>query len=66
MSFQGQLKIELSKKLHKNFIKDEDSFIIELFYIKLIKNCLCPFDYTSYSFNKFLDLPLLIPSDEKQ
>ena len=51
-------KMELSKEFHKNFIKVEGSFIIEFYYIKLIKNCLCTFGYTSYSFDKFLDLPL--------
>lgn len=59
---KNKSKIELNKEYDLLFRKREDSFVIDTFYIQLsstFKCDKCGFD--SYSFQKILDLPLLIP-----
>ena len=59
---KNKSKIELNKEYDLLFKKREDSFVIDSFYIQLsstFKCDKCGFD--SYSFQKILDLPLLIP-----
>ena len=60
----GKSKAENSIKFHEFFLKKENSFVVNNFYIQIINNFKCECGYNSYNFEKILDLPLLIPSDE--
>ena len=48
---------------HKFFSRYEKSIIIDLVYIELITIYTCICKYKSYSFQKMLDIPLLIQGD---
>ena len=56
----GKSKNILAKEFHKLFLRRENSFIIDTFYTQLITifNCKCEFE--TYSFQKVLDIPLMI------
>ena len=56
-------KMQLSKEYDNFFKMRENSFIIDLFYIRQINFFTCNCGYVTYSFEKYLDLPLLIPLD---
>ena len=58
----GKSKADNSIKFHEFFLKKENSFVVNNFYIQIINNFKCECGYNSYNFEKILDLPLLIPS----
>ena len=56
-------KLQLSKDYHNFFIKRENSFIINLFYMQQINSFICKCGSISYCFEKYLDIPILISND---
>jgi ubiquitin C-terminal hydrolase len=57
-------KEELNKDFDKLFNKREDSVVIDTFYGQVVNIFLCTdCKYESYSFEKFLDIPLLLEGD---
>ncbi len=52
----------LSEEYHNNFIKRENSLIIEIFY-KQLNIYKCNYGNKSFSFDKIFDIPLLIPEN---
>ena len=65
LTFEGKTKSKLSKEYHDNYIKKENSAIIKNYYFQMVNIYICPCGYESYSFDKYLDLPLLIPEEKK-
>ena len=61
LTTEGKSKIEQNKEYHNFFIGRENSIIIDIFYIQIINIFTCKCDYESYSFQKLLDIPLLLP-----
>ena len=61
----NKTKIQLSNEFNNLFKKKENSFIIDLFYIQQINSFKCKCGFTSYSFEKYLDIPLLIPYEKE-
>ena len=58
---QGKTKIQLNDEYHGIFVKREDSFIIDLFHSQICNTFICTnCTFETYSFEKILDLPLLI------
>lgn len=57
-------KLYLNEEFHKIFSKREDSIIIDLFHSQICSTFICTnCSYQTYSFEKILDLPLLIGHD---
>ena len=63
---EGKTKEEQNKEYHEFFISRENSIIIDLFYIQIINifKCICGFE--SYSCQKLLDIPLLLPMKSRE
>ena len=57
-------KIKCNNEFDKIFKNREDSLIIDTFYGQLINIFKCDCDYETFSFEKILDLPLLLGKDE--
>ena len=51
---------------HKYYLSREDSIITDLFYIQIINIFTCKCGKETYSFQKLLDIPLLIPREAKE
>ena len=51
---------ELDKEYYLFYKKREDSFIIDLFYNQIINKFKCKCKYEKYSFEKIIDIPLII------
>jgi ubiquitin C-terminal hydrolase len=63
---KGKSKIQQNEEYNKFFLERENSIVIEIFYSQMInifvcKNC----GFKSYSFEKILDIPLLLPDKNK-
>ena len=56
-------KLSLQKEFNKLFLEREDSIIIDIFYIEIINLFKCECNHITYSFEKKLDLPQLIPNN---
>ena len=65
LSYSGKSKSEASKEYHKNYINRENSSIIKHYYFQIINTFVCSCGYETFSFDKYLDLPLLIPDEKK-
>ena len=63
MSFKESKK-ECDKKFDEEFRKRENSLIMDTFYGQLINIFKCKCGLETYSFEKILDLPLLLPSEK--
>jgi ubiquitin C-terminal hydrolase len=61
LSTFGKSKIQCFKEFTKLFRSKEDSIVIDCFYGSTINIFTCTCNYETYSFQKFLDLPLLLP-----
>ena len=59
-----RLKIQ-SKEYDEYFLSRENSIITDLFYTQLIIIFTCHCGKETYSFQKLIDIPLLIPNDKK-
>ena len=59
----NKTKIELNLEFDKIFKRREDSLVIDTFYGQIINIFTCKCDYETFSFQKILDLPLLIPKN---
>ena len=60
LTTEGKSKIEQNKEYHNFFLSRENSIIIDIFYIQMINIFTCQCGYESYSFQKLLDIPLLL------
>ena len=56
-------KQQLSEEYHNYFLNRENSFIVELFYSQQINTFICKCGYNTYSFEIYLDIPLLIANN---
>jgi len=56
-------KIEKDSDFDKSFRERENSIIIDLFYAQLITTFICQCKEETYSFQKILDFPLLLPEN---
>ena len=63
---EGKTKEEQNKEYHNFFISRENSIIIEIFYIQMINIFKCKCGFESYSFQKLLDIPLLLPMKKRE
>ena len=61
LTTEGKSKEEQSKEYHNFFIGRENSIIIDIFYSQIINIFTCKCGFESYSFQKLLDIPLLLP-----
>ena len=59
-------KKELSKKFHEHYLSRENSIVTDIYYIQIINIYTCTCDRQSYSFQKILDISLLIPEKMKE
>ena len=62
LTTQGKSKEEQSKEYHNFFISRENSIIVDIFYNQIINIFTCSCGFESYSFQKLLDIPLLLPN----
>ena len=62
----GKSKKEQNLEYHNFFIGRENSIIIDTFYIQMINIFTCKCGFESYSFQKLLDIPLLLPTKGKR
>ena len=58
-------KIRNYREYHNNYVNKESSAVINNFYFQLSNTYKCTCGYESYSFDKYLDLPLLFPEEKK-
>ena len=56
-------KAERDEEFDLNFQEREKSIITELFYAQIISTFICECESTTYSFQKILDFPLLLPEN---
>jgi ubiquitin C-terminal hydrolase len=61
LTTEGKSKEEQNKEYHNFFLGRENSVIIDIFYIQTINIFTCKCGFESYSFQKLLDIPLLLP-----
>ena len=61
LSTLNKTKIECDKEFDEVFRKRENSLIMDVFYGQLINIFKCDCNFETYSFEKILDLPLLLP-----
>lgn len=54
---------ESSLYFHSTFIKKENSFIVDNFYTQIINIFTCECNTVTYAFEKWLDIPLLLPKN---
>ena len=59
----NKTKMELNLKFDKIFKRREDSLVIDTFYGQIINIFRCKCGFESYSFEKFLDIPLLFKNN---
>ena len=65
LSYSGKSKSEASNEFHINYIRKENSAVIKNFYFQIMNTYVCSCGYETFSFDKYLDLPLLIPEEKK-
>ena len=58
---EGKSKEVQNKEYHEFFISRENSIIIDIFYIQVINIFTCKCGKETYSFQKLLDIPMLLP-----
>ena len=58
---KGKSKNVQNKEYHDFFVSRENSIIIDIFYIQIINIFTCKCGMETYSFQKLLDIPLLLP-----
>ena len=66
LNLDDKSKEEQSFEYNKFFLSRENSIITDLFYTQMINIFNCKCGYESYSFQKLLDIPLLVPNDTKE
>ena len=66
LTTEGKTKEEQNKEYHEFFISRENSIIIDLFYTQIINIFKCDCDFESYSCQKLLDIPLLLPMKSRE
>ena len=66
LTTKGKTKEEQNKEYHEFFISRENSIIIDLFYIQTINIFKCNCGFESYSCQKLLDIPLLLPMKSRE
>ena len=66
LDFWDKAKIIQSKEYNEYFLSRENSIITDLFYTQLINIFTCHCGKETYSFQKLMDIPLLIPTDKKE
>lgn len=59
----GKRKVDCDNEYDEIFRRREDSIVIDTFYTQTINIFTCECGYQTYSFEKFLDIPLLLPRD---
>ena len=64
LSTEGKSKKECDKEFDALFRSRENSIIVDTFYGQIINIFTCICGYETYSFQKVLDLPLLLPERE--
>ena len=64
LSTLNKTKIECDKEFDEVFRKRENSLIMDVFYGQLINIFKCECNFETYSFEKILDLPLLLPKEK--
>ena len=65
LSYKGKSISEASIEYHNNYINKENSAVIKHFYFQIVNTFVCSCGYKTFSFDKYLDLPLLIPDEKK-
>ena len=63
LSTLNKSKTECDKEFDEVFRKRENSLIMDVFYGQLINIFTCECNFETYSFEKILDLPLLLPKE---
>ena len=66
LTTKGKTKQEQNKEYHEFFISRENSIIINLFYTQIINIFKCNCGFESYSCQKLLDIPLLLPMKSRE
>ena len=62
LTAEGKSKLEQNKEYHNFFLSRENSIIVDIFYNQIINIFTCACGFESYSFQKLLDIPLLLPN----
>lgn len=62
LEFNNQSRQEVVENFHNFFIKKEDSFIVDNFYIQLLNIYKCNCGFETFSCEKILDIPLKMPN----
>ena len=65
LNLKGNNKHKLSKEFDEFYLSRENSIITDIFYIQMINTFVCKCGQESYSFQKLLVIPLLLPNDNK-
>ena len=60
---ENKSKVEQNNEYHEWYLTRENSIIINVFYAQIINTFTCECGYESYSFEKILDIPLLLPNN---
>ena len=63
---KGKSKEVQNKEYHDFFVSRENSIIIDIFYIQIINTFTCECGMETYSFQKLLDIPLLLPIKKRE
>ena len=64
LTTEGKSKEEQCKEYHNFFKSRENSIIVDIFYNQIINIFTCTCGFESYSFQKLLDIPLLLPNKD--
>ena len=56
----------LSVKFNEHYLRRENSIVTDLYYTQLINIFKCPCGKETYSFQKIIDIPLLIPFNNRE
>ena len=62
LTTEGKSKEEQSKEYHNFYKSRENSIVVDIFYNQIINIFTCSCKYESYSFQKLLDIPILLPN----
>jgi ubiquitin C-terminal hydrolase len=62
LTTEGKSKDEQSQEYHNFYKSRENSIVVDVFYNQIINIFTCSCKYESYSFQKLLDIPLLLPN----
>lgn len=57
---KGKTRFQLNKEFDENFRARENSIVIDTFYGQIENVFICPCKFESFSFEKFLDIPILL------